>query len=63
MGDIVISCFPKIMDCPDIVEELAEIYQQDYWEHTNVNQKNQITYIGNYSAEIIEKLYPVLYAE
>jgi hypothetical protein len=26
MGNIVISCFPKIMDCPDIVEELAEIY-------------------------------------
>jgi hypothetical protein len=25
-GDIVISCFPKIMDCPDIVEQLAEIY-------------------------------------
>lgn len=28
-GDVVISCFPRIYNNPDIVEEIVEIWNED----------------------------------
>ena len=34
-GDIIISCFPKIVDSPDICELLIQIWQEDVWASIN----------------------------
>jgi len=62
-GDVTISCFPKIMDNIDIVEQLARIYKEDFWDKRSESTRKFIQSISTYSCEIIGRLYPILYAE
>lgn len=34
-GDVTISCFYKIMNNIDILEQLATIYKEDFWDKRN----------------------------
>lgn len=62
-GDITISCFPKIMDNIDIIEEFARIFAEDYWDKTTLAVRRNIKSITDHAVEYIGKMYPVLYAD
>ena len=61
-GDVVISSFPKIYDCPDIVEELAVIWYEDALSKISSDMMN-INFIKTRTKEFISRLYPILYSE
>lgn len=61
-GDVVISCFPKIYDNPDIVEELSQIWVEDVQAKVASDQLN-IDFIKSKTKDFISRLYPVLYSE
>ena len=61
-GDVVISCFPKIYDCPDIVEELGVIWYEDALPKISSDMMN-INFIKSRTREFISRIYPVLYSE
>lgn len=42
IGDVVMSTFPKIMDCPDVVEILALCWTEDFVEKRSVVEKRSI---------------------
>jgi hypothetical protein len=51
------------MDSVDVVEELARIYNEDYWDKRDAAQKKHIVDIARQSKEMIERLYPLFYAD
>ena len=59
-GNAVLSSFPKIVDNIDILEKLVEVWSEDVM---TTNQKKTITYLMTKSADIIERIYPVLFAD
>ena len=61
-GDVVISSFPRIYDCPDIVEELVQIWTEDIQPLID-KQKLHIDSIVTRTKEVVSRLYPVLYSE
>jgi len=61
-GDVVMSCFPKIYDCPDIVEELATCWTEDALNKISSDMLN-IKFIKSKMQEYVCRLYPVLYCE
>lgn len=62
-GDIIISSFSKIVDSPDICENLIRIWADDFWNGINDKQKLNVEYVIQKTTEFIKKLYPVLYAD
>jgi hypothetical protein len=62
-NDIVFSSFPKIMDNIDIVERLAKIYEEDFWDKLKSKDRENMKKISEYSREVINKLYLVLYSD
>ena len=61
-GDVIISCFPKIYDNPDIVEELTQIWVEDVQSKMASDLLN-IEVIKSKTKDFISRLYPVLYSE
>lgn len=62
-NDIIFSSFPKIMDNIDIVERLAMIYEEDFWDKLKSKDRENMEKISEYSREVINKLYLVLYSD
>lgn len=62
-GDIILSSFPKVFDCIDIIELLIVIWQEDALAAANSKQKLNVEFIMLKAKEFILKLYPILYAE
>ena len=62
-GDVVISCFPRILDNPDICEQIIAIWSEDVWAQLNARQKLNVEFIMLKTKEYIQKLYPVIYSE
>jgi len=60
---VIISCFPRILDNPDICEMIISIWSEDVWKSLNDKQKTNIEYLMVKTKEFIQKLYPVIYAE
>jgi hypothetical protein len=64
-SDIILVMFSKILDNIDIIEKLAQIYQEDFWEPMkNKDAKTcDLQAITEKTCEIITRLYPILYAQ
>jgi hypothetical protein len=62
-GDVVLSNFSKIFDCPDIVEEFVKIWVNDY-ANVIINNKKQydVDEIIEKTKKVISKIYPILYS-
>jgi len=56
------SSFPKIYDCPDIVEELSSIWTEDIMPLLS-KQGNDIDYIVTKTKETISRLYLILFSD
>jgi hypothetical protein len=55
-GDCMMSCFPKIIDNVDIVENLVAVYNEDFWKAKRIGE------VMEKVREIIARLYPVIYS-
>lgn len=57
------TTFPKILDCPDIVELLAQIWNEDFVDQMSRGENMNIELIIVTTKQFIRKLYPVIYAD
>jgi hypothetical protein len=55
-GDCMMSCFPKIMDNIDVLENLVATYNEDFWKTKKIGE------VIEKVREIITRLYPVIYS-
>ena len=62
-GDVVMSTFPKIMDCPDVLEILSMCWTEDFVEKRSATEKRSIDLAVTKVKDYIQRLYPVFYAE
>ena len=56
------STFPKVYDCPDILEILAQVWQEDHLAQMTAVQKRSIDLMIHKMEEIMTRLYPVLFS-
>ena len=61
-GDTVISCFPMIMDCPEIVENLATIWREDV-EPEMRGKEMDVNWLIKRMKDYVCRLYSILYSE
>lgn len=61
-GDLMLSCFPKLYDCPDMQELIQQVWHEDHFSHLNSQQKRSVEQMMAKAQEFVTKLYPVLYA-
>jgi hypothetical protein len=62
-GDTVISCFPFIFDCPDIVETLSLIWREDVApEMKRANSEMDVAWIIKRMKDYICRLYSIIYS-
>lgn len=61
-GDHIISSFPMIYDCPDIVETMSALWFEDIQPSINRDKYN-IKLIMEKTQEYIARLYPILYSD
>lgn len=62
-GDAIIKTFAKILDSPDISEQLVQIWSEDVWEVLSAREKLNVELVILKTKEFIRKLYPVIYSE
>jgi len=62
-GDVIISTFPRLLDNPDICEQIILIWSEDVWAKLDARQKLNVEFIMAKTKEFIQKLYPVVYSE
>lgn len=62
-GDVVISCFPKIYDNPDVLEELALCWVEDVLPQVRNNFQTNVEYLIGRMRDYITRVYPILYSE
>lgn len=59
---MVIATFPRIYDSPDILEELATIWAEDFKKQVE-SKINDVDFIMTRSKEIVCRLYPIFFSE
>ena len=62
-GSVAMSCFPKIIDNIDILEQLVIVWQEDVIKPLSDAQKKSIQTPIQKTKEIIHRIYPVLFAD
>lgn len=63
-GDAVISCFPMVMDCPDIVENLAVIWRDDVEPEMRKGGRDMdVHWLIGRMKDYVCRLYSILYSE
>ena len=62
-GSIALSCFPKIIDNIDILEQLVIVWTEDVIAPMSATQKRSIQMVIEKTKDIIHKIYPVLFAD
>lgn len=62
-GDVVMSCFPQIMDNVDIYETLTRVWVEDVLDKKQPTNVDPIAYFMQKTTEYIRKLWPVLFSE
>ena len=63
-GDVVLRCFPEIIENPDIAEILTAVWVEDHV--ANNKEKDPIKALVNYKeamAKVTKKLWPVLFSD
>lgn len=62
-GNVVMSCFPKVMDCPDMLEVVVQVWQEDVMATLTVIQKKEVALMMKKMEEFVTKLYPVFFSD
>ena len=61
-GNIAISCFPKIIDCPDILESFVICWNEDIVNLWNMAEKKKFALCSQRAEDYIQKIYPILFS-
>jgi hypothetical protein len=61
-GDVVISTFPRVYDSPDILEELALVWVEDFKKQVE-SKVNDVDFIMTRTKEIVCRLYPIFHSD
>ena len=61
-GNIAISCFPKIIDCYDILETFVYCWYDDVIGTLGTAEKKNYKLMEDRAEDYIQKLYPVLFS-
>jgi hypothetical protein len=56
------SCFPKILDSPDLLEMVAQIWHEDHFTTLNATQKKSVELMITKMQDIVTRIYPVLFS-
>ena len=62
-GNVAISCFPKILDCPDILEVFVTCWSEDVVNAWSTQDKRKMGLCMQKAEEYIERVYPVLFSD
>ena len=62
-GNVAISCFPAIIDNPDIIETLVACWTEDVVNTMDATAKKKVEPSLRKAEEYIQKLYPVLFSD
>ena len=62
-GSVALSCFPKIIDNIDILEQLVIVWSEDVMKPMSDAQKRSIQTPIQKTKDMIHKIYPVLFAD
>lgn len=62
-GNVAISCFPTILDNPDILEIFVKVWCEDVVNKWTTTQKKQFETLMRSADEYIQKVYPILFAD
>ena len=63
VGNVVMACFSKILDCPDLLEIVAQVWTEDHFATLTLAQKKSIEPIMKKMEDIVTRIYPVLFSE
>jgi len=63
IGDVILSTFPKIINCPDVVELLVLCWTEDFIEKRNATERRSIELAVTKVRDYIQRLYPVFFAD
>lgn len=62
-GDVIMATFPKIMDCPDVLEILSLCWTEDFMDKQNTVSKQSVELAVTKVKDYVQRLYPIFYAE
>lgn len=57
------SCFCKILDSPDILETVVQVWTEDVYSTLNLTQKKSVQLAMNKMEEVCNRIYPVLFSD
>lgn len=57
------STFPKVLDCPDLLEVVAQIWFEDHYNQMTQANKKSIAVAIQKTEEIISRVYPLLFSD
>jgi hypothetical protein len=63
-GDVVLSCFPEILDNPDIAEITTRVWVEDVVNKSKEKDPaKSLAYFKEEMTKIVKKLWPVLFSD
>lgn len=62
-SNIMMSCFNKILDCPDILEVVVQVWKEDYFDKYTITQKKSIKEAKMRAEEFAIRIYPILFSD
>ena len=62
-GNVVMSCFCKILDSPDLLETVVQVWTEDVYSTLNLTQKKSVQLAMNKMEEVCNRIYPVLFSD
>jgi len=62
-NNIMMSCFNKIIDCLDILEVVAQVWQEDYFAPMGAATKRSIVEMMRLAEDFATRIYPVIFSD
>jgi hypothetical protein len=63
MGNKIMSTFPKMLDCPDLLEVVAQVWHEDHFAAMPQNSRKSVTVAIQKTEEIVSRIYPLLFSD
>lgn len=57
------SCFSKILDCPDLLETVSQIFTEDHFASLTLTQKKSTKLAMEKMENIVTRLYPIIFSD
>lgn len=61
-GDVILSTFPKILDSPDVLETVAQVWYEDVTTGMIPANKKNLTFTIDKMKDYVTRLFPIFSA-